>query len=568
MANLPPARNPQTAGAKPAPAAKPAVPAKAAPAPAAARPANRPAPAGHPVPAKPAPAQVAGAAPAGTATDEGEEAEEFQGGGGGFLLFMAMPSWLISMIFHIMLLVILAFITIAPPMEDMLQEFTMGPDNDEVEEIEEFEDIEIQELDVQTDVEVPADLVPVETQVDVTDVEVSEANDMEAAAVSVEIDPLGSETAPKSDMLASVGAFTGSALEGRGSAAARKAMAQAAGGSAGSEAAVALALKWIASRQAADGGWNFNHNISMNPRPCPDPGTATAARNGATGLALLPFLGSGQTHKEGAYKAQVHAGLKFMINNMKVNAGARTGSFHEKEGSMYSHGIASIVMCEAYAMTHDKDLLAPAQLAINYIVYAQDPVGGGWRYNPKQAGDTSAVGWQLMALKSGHMAYLQVPKGTVLGASKFLDSVQAESGAKYGYTNPGSGAATTSVGLLSRMYLGWKHDNPSLQRGVEYLDRVGPSKNNMYFNYYATQIMRHNEGEPWKRWNARMRDWLVGLQSKDGVTAGSWYFKGGDHGTHRGGRLYCTSMATMILEVYYRHMPIYRKQAAEEDFKL
>jgi hypothetical protein len=42
----------------------------------------------------------------------------------------------------------------------------------------------------------------------------------------------------------------------------------------------------------------------------------------------------------------------------------------------------------------------------------------------------------------------------------------------------------------------------------------------------------------------------------------------GDHGSERGGRLYCTSMATMILEVYYRHMPIYGKQAATEDFPL
>ena len=28
------------------------------------------------------------------------------------------------------------------------------------------------------------------------------------------------------------------------------------------------------------------------------------------------------------------------------------------------------------------------------------------------------------------------------------------------------------------------------------------------------------------------------------------------------GRIYNTSLATMILEVYYRHMPIYEKKAA------
>ena len=40
----------------------------------------------------------------------------------------------------------------------------------------------------------------------------------------------------------------------------------------------------------------------------------------------------------------------------------------------------------------------------------------------------------------------------------------------------------------------------------------------------------------------------------------------GDHGADSGGRLYCTSMATMILEVYYRHMPIFQKQATEDGF--
>ena len=76
------------------------------------------------------------------------------------------------------------------------------------------------------------------------------------------------------------------------------------------------------------------------------------------------------------------------------------------------------------------------------------------------------------------------------------------------------------------------------------------------------------EGEIWERWNNRMRDWLVNSQEKEGVKAGSWYMGKGGHANERGGRLYATSMATMMLEVYYRHLPIYRKQAAEEEFAL
>jgi len=274
--------------------------------------------------------------------------------------------------------------------------------------------------------------------------------------------------------------------------------------------------------------------------------------------------GAGQTHKTGKYKEQVKAGLYFLVNHMKVSP--EGGSLYEEGGSMYSHGIASIALCEAYAMTHDKGLYAPAQQALNFIASAQDPVGGGWRYQPRQPGDTSVVGWQIMAMKSGHMAYLRVPPITVQKAFRYLDSVQANNGANYGYTDPGSGPATTAIGLLCRMYLGWKQDNPALERGAQWISSQGPSQN-MYYNYYATQVMRHMEGELWEKWNSVMRDQLVKSQAQKGHEEGSWYIQGDGHGG-RGGRLYSTSMATMVLEVYYRHLPIYRKQSTEENFRL
>ena len=124
----------------------------------------------------------------------------------------------------------------------------------------------------------------------------------------------------------------------------------------------------------------------------------------------------------------------------------------------------------------------------------------------------------------------------------------------------------TAEGLLCRMYLGWKKDHGALQGGVAVLDKKGPSKN-MYYNYYATQIMRHYGGDEWEKWNTAMRDQMVNTQSKAGAEKGSWYI-GGDHGARAGGRLYCTSMATMILEVYYRHMPLFKQEAAEDDFPL
>ncbi len=474
-----------------------------------------------------------------------------------------MPGWLVSTTVHTVLLVILALYTIPIVDTDSLRQLIISTDEDQQsEDLEQFHDEMIEDLNI----EVSTEILEVETDATVDgEAELSPVEEAAAATVSVELSEIGLEKAPRSDLMAQVGAFSGNAFSGRGEEA-RRTMVSRSGGTKGSETAVSNGLKWLARHQYSDGGWSFNHVQSPGCRGrCRGPGTLAAARAAATGMALLPFLGAGQTHIEGKYQKTVASGLKFLKRRIQVTRNG--GSFSEPGGMMYSHGIASIAMCEAYAMTKDKQLLVPAQQSINFICYAQDTVGGGWRYVPQSPGDTSVVGWQVMALKSGAMGYLVVPERVLKGAYAFLDAVQFEDGARYGYVSPDEGSpAVTAVGLLCRMYFGWKQGHPALERGVAYIGKLGPT-NDIYFNYYATQVMRHWGGEPWKKWNAVMREALVKSQSKAGHESGSWYLPADPH-VEQGGRLYCTAMATMILEVYYRHLPIYAKQSTEHEFPI
>lgn len=507
--------------------------------------------------------QPAKSAAAATSPAPPEPIEEAAPSRGFYTLFLLVPSWLVSLVVHMILILVLAIWMVPEPEKTSLSRIVVPPPT-QVEELEELREEPLEEIHV----EAPVDTVVIEP--DPTKVpELPSADDMEAATIKVDLEDFGLVKAPRSDLLARVGTFYGSGFEGRGKG--KGQLLVTGGGTKESELAVAKALKWLAEHQLPDGGWNFNHTLAPSCRgQCRNAGTEMEARNAATGLALLPFLGAGQTHKEGKYKETVRRGLYFLLARMKRSP--QGGSLYEGgRGKMYSHGICSIALCEAYGMTRDKGLYEPAQMAVNFIVYAQDPVGGGWRYEPRQAGDTSVVGWQIMALKSAHMAYLRIPPLTIKKASQFLDSVQSNSGANYGYTDPGAGPATTAIGLLSRMMLGWKKENPALERGVQWLSRHGPNINpgaktaNMYYNYYATQVLRHWEGELWEKWNQKMRDTLIQTQAQQGHEEGSWFF-GGEHGSELAGRLYCTAMATMILEVYYRHMPIYRAQAVEVQF--
>ena len=533
----------------PAPAATPAKPAAPKPTAGAAKTAAAPP---KPPAAPPAPAQAAAPPPA-------DDAPHRSVAGG---ILRTAPAWAVSMLLHIVVLLSMALIVQEPPKEEKPRVIVSSAP-EVVEEFEEFEEEtpldQPQTQDVSNEVVLPDATVVEDVQV------VSDAADIDAAAVSVEFTDFSTETAASSDLLASVGAIGGQAggLGGRTDPKMRTKLVQAGGGSAQSEAAVEAAIKWIINHQMPDGSWSFDFTKcpSCNGN-CSHPGKIQD-RGGATAMALLPMLGRGYTHKEGPYKKQFEAGIGFLAA-MAVNG---QGKAYEKGGNLYSQGLAGIALSETYAMTQDKRLQGPAQLALNYIMAAQDPVGGGWRYAPKQPGDTSAVGWQLMALKSGNMAYLQVSPLTIKKAVEFLNRVQADDGAMYGYTDPGNGYGTSAVGLLCRMYLGWKKDNPALQRGVLRLAKNGPSKD-LYYNYYATQILHHMEGDVWVAWNTKMRDMLVKSQQTKGHAAGSWFeeFDKG-HGPESGGRLYTTSMATMILEVYYRHLPIYGQQSVDEEFK-
>ncbi|MBX7167094.1 MAG: terpene cyclase/mutase family protein [Pirellulales bacterium] len=351
-------------------------------------------------------------------------------------------------------------------------------------------------------------------------------------------------------------------LDGRKNAATRASLVKGGGGSDSSEASVAMGLRWLARHQLEDGRWSLDAFAKADSCKGRCSGAGNYSDVGATGLALLPLLGAGNTPTEGEYYREVEAGLRWLIKQQRPNGDLRGPGI----GRMYAHGQATIVLCEALALSQEGWLRKPAQKAVDFIVAAQDKRGGGWRYSPGEPGDTSVLGWQVMALRSAQMAYLNVPEDTLAAATRYLDHVQTDNyGGQYSYQPREFATESMSAeALLCRLYSGWEPAHPGVRAGVNFLFQVAPPEPrdiDIYYWYYATQVMHHFGGEPWQQWNSVVRDTLVHTQVRDGHAVGSWDPEGAF--TIVGGRLYMTSLSLCILEVYYRHLPLYSEMAVE-----
>ncbi|OWK47170.1 hypothetical protein [Fimbriiglobus ruber] len=335
------------------------------------------------------------------------------------------------------------------------------------------------------------------------------------------------------------------------------------GGSEESEEAVMLGLAWLTQMQRPEGNWVYDQGKVDD-------------KAAATGMALLAFLGAGQSHQAGRYKQTVRAALDWLLKNIDKSQGDSRGQF-AMITNMYSQGIATLALCEAYGMTQDKDLRGTAQAAIEYIQRAQGE-NGSWGYQYGGQGDNSIVGWQLQALHAAQLAHLNVDGKVIKKAIGFLNfSASGEHKENYGYTAPDGAPATSlsAVGLLSRYYAdGWRAKNPGFAAGAKGLMQRAPSAApdkpplDVYYYYYATQVVRFYGGNEWTTWNegtpksggaprkSGMQDWLIERQVRTPDDRGSWDPPQGDPQIAPNcGRLGTTALCLLTLEVYYRYDP-------------
>ena len=327
----------------------------------------------------------------------------------------------------------------------------------------------------------------------------------------------------------------------------RKKFVDAFGGSEQSEQAVARALAWMARRQQGDGRWAFAGSESGGGRRGKNDVAVTA-------LASLCFLGADHTpDKQGPYQQCISKALDYILASEGADGDLRGG------GDMYSQAIATLALAEAAIMTRQPRYREAAFKAGRFILRAQNTTTGGWRYNPGDPGDTSVLGWQVMALHSLRQVGFTVPEETRKGCFRWLARVsRSPHGMLAGYTDPTPRRAMTAEALFCRAMLGQKLTAEQIDEACEYITYPGEIDRMYYYWYYGALALMQFQNDAWRQWYPRVRDALVSYQERDG----SWDERRSQRYGPRGGKLYATALSTLTLEVTYRYLPMYARPAS------
>jgi hypothetical protein len=319
-------------------------------------------------------------------------------------------------------------------------------------------------------------------------------------------------------------------------------------GSAETEKAVLAGLRWLKNNQQPNGSWPCHQSVAAG-----------------TALAALAFLGHGEMPDSEEFGPTVNKALRYLVATVGTD-GVVTES--DRSANMYAQGIVMLALSEAYGMTQSPRLKEPLERAVKAIVASQkapkkDPRDiGGWRYSINaDDSDSSVSGWIIMGLKSARLAGVAVSDETFELASQYLWTLYGDG--TFGYNSPRKTPGTTAIGVLCQQFMGHGEDR-RIKQALDFLkeqkaDWAGTKGDFVLYGwYYQTQAMFHGGGAYWEYWNRQIRDTMIKNQQDDG----RWLSPPNSESEQKDmamSPVYSTALGCLILEVYYRYLPIYQE---------
>jgi len=304
------------------------------------------------------------------------------------------------------------------------------------------------------------------------------------------------------------------------------------------------ALKWLVSKQLANGAWGSS-------------GEEQRYVVAMTAYTLMAFQAAGHLPGEGEFGKSVTLGMQYLLDQISPEGliGNRNGGQY-----MYSHGIAAIALGEMYGQTRSPVMRPKLEKMIRIIIASQNPEGG-WRYRPVPAdADVSVTVLQVVALRAAKNGGIDVPQKTIDSAVKYVKACQHPASGGFAY-QPGRdpGFARTAAAIYSLQVCGL-YDDPMVRSGSEYLVKSN-AKNDQWFtygNFYAAPAQYMIGGEVWSKWYAQIREVL--LKNVTPLQGGFYYWEPKlDAGMGGVGPTYSTAVYAMILAMPYHYIPLYQR---------
>jgi prenyltransferase beta subunit len=325
--------------------------------------------------------------------------------------------------------------------------------------------------------------------------------------------------------------------------------------------AIDAGLAYLARSQNPDGSWTSNVGFKLNASYQI---TKQQGRHvGVTALALMSFLAGGHLPGTGQYGANVRRGLDFILN------ATRTDGFITYDGSrMYSHAFATLFLAEIYGMSDDEELRnrvrEKLELAVKLIVECQNSQGA-WRYVPYAIdSDMSITVCQLQALRAARNVGIRVPQDTIDRAIDYVRRSASHRGGKvvtFDYQidrRTRYSFALTAAGITS-LHSAGVYSDAVIEPALQYLkDHRRDTRNDhiqigyyfyWYGHYYAVQAMFQRGGRWWEEWWGYISHELVTRQLSDGTWPELQDI----------GKSFSTAIATLILQVPFRYLPILQR---------
>lgn len=271
------------------------------------------------------------------------------------------------------------------------------------------------------------------------------------------------------------------------------------------------------------------------------------------------MMAGGGTPERGDHSEAIHRALESLL---KI-AGRRSGVIAANDGTglgpLFEHSFGSLFLSQSYGMlsaeAKERDVVRDLLKKATETIAKTQNENGGWGNGGSDLAITANM-W--LAMRNANTAGIFVENISLEKILSFVDSCAAGEG-QYGLTpNNGDGRSyySTAAGLRILYGMGRKKSDVA-RKATEYLlsktmgDDYGGKISEWDYcaAFYATTALLHDEGDYWRKWFPKIRDFLLTKQNPDG----SWTVE-----YCRSCKAYATALSVLILQTPKRILPMFQ----------